>query len=414
MTPLRFIRDNRQFLAAGVILMFTSSYGQTFFVSTFAAQIMAAFSLSDGQWGLVYTLGTTVSAIVMFWAGALTDRFRVRQLAWIVLPGLALACFFMAINTAVAGLVVCVFLLRFFGQGMMYQLAAVAMARWFVARRGLALSVSTLGISLGTAALPVLVAALFEIVHWRTVWGMAGIATILTFPVLLLLLSRERTPQSHAEEASAAGMNGRHWTRKEVLKSSLFLMLLPILVGPPAWGTSLFFQQVHIAMVKGWPLVSYLSLIPILTVVLVVVTLISGVLIDRFGSGRMMQLYVLPYAIGFLVLSLSSSLAGAAVAFVLFGVSMGMGATIVTAFWAEYYGTRYIGAIKATSTSIMVFGSAIGPGISGVLIDAGFTFPDQMVGISVYFLVAAGFARVAIARAQADLAVPGQVDVKGA
>ena len=409
-----FIRDNLRFLTAGMILMFTSSFGQTFFISTFAAQIMAAFSLSDGEWGLTYTVATTGSAVAMFWAGALTDRFRVRLLAWVVLPGLALSCFYMAFNLWVPGLVACVFLLRFFGQGMTYQLAAVAMARWFVARRGLALSLSNMGISFGTAALPVICALLLVSMRWQSIWVAAGILVLLVFPVLLLLLNQERTPQSHAEESEAVGMDNRHWTRVEVLKSPLFWMLVPMLLGPPAWGTALFFQQVHIAEVKGWPLVSYLSLIPVLTMVSVFVTLGSGLLIDRFGTGRLLQLYLLPSIIGFAVLSAATNLAWAAFAFVIFGMSIGLQATIITAFWAEYYGTRHIGAIKATSASIMVLGSAIGPGVTGVLIDIGYDFPDQMLAISGYYIVAMVLVWFAIERANRSLPVTRQVHVKGA
>ena len=409
-----FIRDNLRFLTAGMILMFTSSFGQTFFISTFAAQIMAAFSLSDGEWGLTYTVATTGSAVAMFWAGALTDRFRVRLLAWVVLPGLALSCFYMAFNLWVPGLVACVFLLRFFGQGMTYQLAAVAMARWFVARRGLALSLSNMGIAFGTAALPVICALLLVSMRWQSIWVAAGILVLLVFPVLLLLLNQERTPQSHAEESEAVGMDNRHWTRVEVLKSPLFWMLVPMLLGPPAWGTALFFQQVHIAEVKGWPLVSYLSLIPVLTMVSVFVTLGSGLLIDRFGTGRLLQLYLLPSIIGFAVLSAATNLAWAAFAFVIFGMSIGLQATIITAFWAEYYGTRHIGAIKATSASIMVLGSAIGPGVIGVLIDIGYDFPDQMLATSGYYIVGMVLVWFAIERANRSLPVTRQVHVKGA
>ena len=414
MSAFAFIRDNLHFLAAGVLLMFTSSFGQTFFISTFAAEIMEAFDLSDGQWGLTYTIGTSISAVAMFWAGALTDRFRVRLLAWVVLPGLAVSCFFMALNTWVVGLVVCVFLLRFFGQGMTYQLAAVAMARWFIARRGLALSLSNMGIAFGTAVLPVICAALLGWMSWQAIWVAAGIATLLLFPVLLFLLSHERTPQSHAEESEAVGMEGRHWTRAEVLKSALFWMLIPALLGPPAWGTSLFFQQVHIAEVKGWPLVSYLSLIPVLTVVSVGVTLVSGLLIDRFGTGRLLQVYLIPWIVGFIILSFAQSLFWAGVAFVVFGFCIGLQATIITAFWAEYFGTRHIGAIKATSASIMVLGSAIGPGITGAFIDLGYDFPDQMLAISAYYAVALAMVVVAINRAGRFLPAARQIDVEGA
>ncbi|MCV6594381.1 MAG: MFS transporter [Silicimonas sp.] len=412
MAAFRFLRDNLHFLAAGAILMFTSSFGQTFFISTFAGEIMGHFALTDGEWGLVYTIGTSASAVAMFFAGGLTDRFRVRHLAWLVLPGLALACVFMGVNSWLPGLVLAVFLLRFFGQGMTYQLAAVAMARWFVARRGLALSISSMGIALGTAILPVVIAACLETTDWQVIWIWSGGAVLLIFPLLLVLLSQERTPQSHAETSEATGMGGRHWTRSEVMQSTLFLLMVPALLGPPAWGTALFFQQVHIAEVKGWPLVQYLSLIPVLMAVSMAVTLTSGVLIDRFGTGRMLRLYLIPWMLGFVTLALAPTLGWASLAFVIFGVATGLQATLITAFWAEYFGTRHIGAIKAGSTSIMVFGSAVGPGITGALIDIGFDFPAQMLAIAAYFAVALGLVWIGLTRADRALAAPGQVDIE--
>lgn len=406
MGALRFLVDNARFLMAGVILMFTSSFGQTFFISVFAGEIMADFELTDGQWGLTYTLGTLTSAAVMFWAGTLTDRFRVRGLAWIVLPGLAGACLAMATNLWVAGLAVSVFALRVFGQGMTYQLAAVAMARWFVARRGLALSVSALGIAAGQAVLPFAFASALTVADWRTLWVVAAGVVLLAFPFVYRLLNQERTPQSLAQDAQSLGMCGRHWTRPEVLRSGFFWMLLPLLLGPPAWGTALFFQQVHIAAVKGWPLVSYLSLIPLLTVVSVAVTLVSGQLIDRFGTARLIQVFLVPFILGFLTLSAAGSLGLAAVAFVFFGIGTGLQSTIITAFWAEFFGTRHIGAIKAASTSIMVLGTAIGPGISGALIDAGYSFPEQMFAIAVYLAAAMALACLAVERGRKSLPGP--------
>ena len=112
---LGFLQTNIRFLSAGMVISFSSSYGQTFFVSLFAAQIMAAYNLSDGEWGAVYTIATAASALVMFWAGAVTDHFRVRVLVWAVMPGLALTCVWMSANTWLVGLGIIVFLLRFLG-----------------------------------------------------------------------------------------------------------------------------------------------------------------------------------------------------------------------------------------------------------------------------------------------------------
>ncbi|MEL6169510.1 MAG: MFS transporter [Pseudomonadota bacterium] len=404
MNLFAFVRDNAGFLGAGAVLMFTSSYGQTFFISIFAAQIMADFALSDGGWGLIYTLATSASALAMFWAGALTDRFRVTTLAKFVIPGLAVSCLWMAVNETVTGLVFAIFVLRLLGQGMTFQLAATAMARWFVRRRGLALSLSSMGFAVAQASLPPIFAALLLMsTDWRWLWFVAAAMAALAFPVLSKLLAAERTPQSATEASDAAGMEGRHWTRSDVLRSSLFWCLLPMLLGPPSWGTALFFQQVHIAEVKGWPLTQYLALIPILTAIGLVVTLVSGQLIDRFGTGRLMQFFGTPWIIGFLLLAWSDTLSGALISFAVFGVATGLQATLITAFWAEFYGTRHIGAIKATSTSIMVLGSAVGPGVTGVLIDLGFSFPDQMIAIAAYFALSAVLVWIAVERTRARL-----------
>ena len=136
-----FLRENAPWLTAGVLLTFLSSFGQTFFISIFAGHIRADFGLSHGQWGGIYTVGTFVSALAMVWAGGLTDRFRVRVLAPVILVLTALACLAMALNPVWWGLFFVIFALRFSGQGMTSHIAVVAMARWFIASRGKALSI---------------------------------------------------------------------------------------------------------------------------------------------------------------------------------------------------------------------------------------------------------------------------------
>jgi MFS family permease len=414
MSLLAFLRDNARFLIAGVLLTFVSCAGQTFFISIFAGEILRDFGLTNGEWGLLYTLATTASAVAMFWAGALTDRFRARVLAVVVMPGLAATCVAMGVNSGVLGLFAVVFFLRFLGQGMVFQLAAVSMARWFSARRGMALSISAMGFWLGQAVLPVIFAALLLTQDWRTLWYLAAFGVMACFPVVLWLLTQERTPQALGEETPSAGMEGRHWTRGEVLRSRFFWLLVPVLLGPPSWGTALFFQQVHIAEVKGWGLVEYLALVPVMTVVSVGTTLVVGALIDRFGSGRLLQVFPLFWISGFLLLAFAGSLEAALLAFVVFGLAHGMQATLFTALWAEYFGTRHIGAIKATATSLMVFGSAIGPGISGLLIDWGHSFPEQMIGIAIYFAVAMALVWFAVEEARRLSGGTAKIDIERA
>lgn len=411
MSYLRFLTDNRLFLLAGFLLTFTSSFGQTYFISLFAGEIKGSFGLSDGGWGGIYTIGTTLSAITMIWAGALTDRFRVRQLSLGVMLLLALACVAMAVVPNAFLLVFVIYALRLMGQGMLSQLGAVAMSRWFIATRGRALSLSSMGFAVGQAMLPIIFVAHLATVDWRNLWLLAAVCVALLIPLMQILLKQERTPQAMANDAQGVGMGGVHWTRGQMLRHPLFYVLIPLVLGPAAWGTALFFQQVHLTEVKGWSLVSFVALMPAYTASSIAFTFITGWAIDRFGVKWIVPFQMVPFGISFLVLAYADTIFMAGVGLVIFGVGQGMQGTATSAFWAVFYGTRNLGAIKAAAAALMVFGSAIGPGVTGAFIDYGVDFPDQMIPIAVFYFIGALMAGLGILRYQCDLPVTPQVDV---
>ncbi len=397
---LQFLRENAPFLAAGALLAFCSSFGQTFLISVFAGVIREEFALSDGQWGGIYTIGTFASAVVMVWAGVLTDHFRARVLGAVVLVLLAAACVLMALAPAAWALHFVIFALRFAGQGMTTHIAVVAMARWFVASRGKALSIASLGIAAGEAFLPLAVVSMLDIAPWRGLWIGFALFLVLMVPVLARLLRLERTPQSVARESQAVGMDDRHWSRPEALRHWLFWLMVPSILAPSAWSTAFFFQQVHLAETKGWTHVQLVALFPLYTSVSVLAMLASGWVIDRVGTARLMPVYQLPMAAGFVVIGTTEGLGLAAAGMVLMALSQGANSTLPNAFWAEFYGTRNLGGIKALATAVMVLGSALGPGITGALIDFGIVFADQMVGIAAYFLFAAVLVALGVGRAR--------------
>lgn len=395
----RFLRDNGAWLGAGVVLTFLSSFGQTFFISVFSGEVRTAYGLSHGAWGGLYSLGTTVSAVVMIWAGGLTDIFRVRVLGPAVLGGLALAAMAMALNSLLFLLPVVVFLLRLFGQGMSIHLAMVAMARWFTATRGKALSIASVGFALGEALLPVIFVAAMVFVDWRILWLISAGVVVLGIPVLLLLLRKERTPQSLATEYSSVGMQGRHWTRRQALMNPLFWFMTPAILGPSAFITAFFFHQVHLAEIKDWQHIELVALFPIYTGVSLLSMFAAGWALDKWGTARMMPFYQLPMAIGFMIVSATDTLGGAALALIFLALTVGANSTLPSAFWAEFYGTRHIGAIKAMATAVMVLGSAIGPGLTGVLIDQGMALDNQFLWIGVFFIAISALVWIGITRA---------------
>ena len=60
----------------------------------------------------------------------------------------------------------------------------------------------------------------------------------------------------------------------------------------------------------------------------------------------------------------------------LIGVSNGLANILGSSTWAEIYGVKYIGSIKALTTAFMVFSTAFGTALFGLLIDNGFTIEN--------------------------------------
>jgi len=405
-----FMRANAKWLAAGVILTFSSSYGQTFFISIFAGEIRAEFGLSHGAWGGIYTLGTSLSAATMIWAGGLTDRFRSRVLGPVFLCLLSAACVFMALNTAAWALILVIFCLRFTGQGMTSHIAVVSMARWFSAARGKALTVAGFGFPLGQAILPLVFVALMTLIDWRSLWLIAAALPLLAIPFLIWLLRVERSPRNPELAEHSKGVMDRHWSRADMLKDWNFWLVLPAVLGLPTFGTALFFQQVHFVETKGWELVDFVALIPVFTGVTILANVLGGSLVDRLGAFRMLPLFQLPFAVTFLIFASGQSLISAAAAFVFFGLTQGMATPVIGSFWAEFYGTRHLGAIKSIGAAVMVFGTAIGPGLTGYLIDFGIDFVDQMYAIAAYIVLSSMLAALAMRRAR-RLTLAAQINV---
>ena len=348
MTTLTFIRDNARWLAAGILLTWSSSFGQTYFISLSAGHIRETFDLSHGEWGGIYTIGTTVSAIALVQVGWIADRMRVWTLSLIVIGAFILVCLAMASVQHWLMLVAVIAGLRFCGQGMMSHLALTALGRWFRAQRGRAVAIGSLGFALGEALLPMMFVAISAIVGWRGSWVIAAASlAIFTAPMLVFLLQRERTPQSIAVTHEATGLYGRHWTRKEAVRHWLIWALMPGIMAPSFMITALFFHQVHITEIKGWSLASYVLIYPLYSTATVSANLIAGVMIDKFGSARILPIYLLPLSLALALYGLFEGFWVAIVGLTIAAIGQGTAHGLMGSFWPEYYGTRHLGAIRS-------------------------------------------------------------------
>lgn len=406
-SALQFLNTNLRWLGVGFLLTFASAFGQTWFISLFAGDIKVAYSLSDGAWGSLYTLATLASAALLFWRGSLADTVPLSKLAPLIALLFAGAALLMATGQSIWLLGVTVFLLRFCGQGMFTHMAMTAMGRWFDATRGRAVAIANLGHPASEIIIPVLVVALIAGFGWRPTWiGVVVILALGVAPILWVSLRRDRTPSSMAPSDSMTGMQHRHWNRSQALRHWLFPALLPVLLTPGFIGTVVFFHQVHIADVKGWTLGQMAPGYSAFATATVASSFVAGWAADRFGAHRLLPWLLVPMGLGVALIGPADNVLVWYLALGVIGVTQGTASALWGVLFPAVYGTRHLGAIRSLATTIMVFSTAIGPGLTGVLIDSGVDFPAQTLSMGLWCLALAGGSVFTAKRLHQELAQP--------
>ena len=386
----RFALANPRFLGFGFLLAFVSSAGQTYFIGVFGAGIQAEFGLDPGSWGRIYMIGTLASALVINWTGMLIDRIDLRWFSALAMLGLAGACVTIASVSTPMMLVVAVFLLRQFGQGLCSHTGITSMARYFNADRGKAIALAAIGFSFGEALLPVAGLYAATALGWRTTYYLVALA-VLSLIVLALWLLRGHG-ERHArhldalEQQASEDQSGADYTRRDMLMERRFYLLLPAMIAPAMIGTALFFFPAEIAAAKHWSSLWLTGNYWLYSVVGVATTIYSGILIDRFGARRVVPLFLLPLAASLVVLILSDHPWLVWPYMILMGISTGIYFTGLSALWAELYGPKHLGAIKSLTNAIMVFASALGPALVGTLLQWGVPFAGVMLLLAAFCL----------------------------
>lgn len=377
MQYVRFLNDNRRFLAFGFLLPFFSGFGQTFFIGIFGAELRADFGLGNGEFGLIYSLATLGNAAALVWLGRLMDYVDLRLYTAATCLAYVGACLYMAFMPALPVLLFVGFLLlRLTGQGLMSHIGVTAMGRHFDAGRGTAVSIASLGFPAAEALFPPAGVALMALLGWRQTWLAIGVGlAVILVPVALWLLrghgERERRRREELDAVAADADSERSWLVGEVLRDPHFYRVLPAVLLTPFTVTGLFFHQTALAADKGWTLAWFASAFVVYALAQVAGTLVSGSLVDRLGATRLLPYFLLPIAAALALLAAGDA-AWIAPAFMLgAGLTAGASMTLLGALWAELYGVLHLGSIRSLVWALVVFASALAPALFGYLMDAG-------------------------------------------
>ena len=165
-------------IGLGFALTFLSSFGQTFFISLSGPDIRAAFGLTHGGFGSIYSVATLSSGLLMIWVGSVIDRVNIRLYATAALLGLTAAAVSLSFAPNLLVLGLSLFVLRLCGQGMLSHAGVMSTARLPEGIRGRAVGVATLGFSAGEAILPGIAVALIAAFGWTGTWRIAASSSL--------------------------------------------------------------------------------------------------------------------------------------------------------------------------------------------------------------------------------------------
>jgi len=365
----------------GFIFTFFSSFGQSFFLGIFNTSIRNELSITHGQFGTIYALATLLSSFLLIWVGKKIDDINIFKFALFVTLLLSFSCYFFSKISSISILFIAIFLMRFSGQGMMSHTATTTVSRYFTKSRGKALSTGWFGLSSAEFVLPVFMIYLLSVTDWRLIWVYISILILLFLPIISFILIKKLNFDSREElsEDEKKITNIKNWTRAEVLKDYRFYIVCMNMLAMPWIATGVFVYQSFILSSKGWGQYVIAQSFMVYSIASVITLFLAGFLIDKFTSRKLLIYMNIPLLISAWVLFYFKSPISSFFFLGLIGISNGLANVLGSSTWAEIYGVKYIGSIKALTTALMVFATAFGTALFGFLIDNGLTI--EMISI---------------------------------
>ena len=271
----------------------------------------------------------------------------------------------------------------------MSHTATTSISRFFDKSRGKALSATWLGLSGAEFIMPVTIVFFLTIYSWRSIWLAISLVIILFLPIISYLTIKNVTLSSREEEkVDSKESNIKSWTRKDVLFDPKFYLISLVMLALPAINTGVFVYQSFILESKNWGDFVIAKSFMVYAISSVVTLFISGPLVDKLTSRKILPFMNIPSLFSMLILFYFNSPLSSYFVLGLMGVSNGLANVLGSSTWAEIYGVKHIGSIKALTTAMMVFSTAFGTAIFGVIIDLGYSIQVIALVSSAYIIVA--------------------------
>jgi predicted MFS family arabinose efflux permease len=361
-----------------MLMFFTAGLTQAFGV--FLVPMTDDFGWDRSAFALALSIFAVVSAIVPPVAGRLADRYGPRLVLTAGAALNALGMVLMAFTQSLWYAYIVYGVVIGLGFGIAGQSAnAALLSRWFVKRRGMALSVSSTGLGMGQLILVPLATLITIHFSWRTAFVVMGVMAAIMVPMCLILLRREEPPEDHHEASESTPPRDlpataclpseliRRQTRAAFRSRSFWLLG----GGFMGCGFTIYLLMTHVVAMatdRGISAGQAGTALGLVGGTGIVSGVIVGSLSDRIGRKHLLAGLYLLRAASVVVLMGANSATELYLFAIMFGLSRANGA-LVSAAVIDLYGRHAVGSILGYTTTFHQLFAALGAWTGGIVYD---------------------------------------------
>ncbi|MDA0270253.1 MAG: MFS transporter, partial [Chloroflexi bacterium] len=411
-SPIPTVRRPRIFYGWWIVLgaliaQFVAIGSQSPVAGAFLVPMTEDLGWDRAEFTIAISLATAVSAVIGFFVGGYVDRFGARPLMLVgsVILGASLVSISL-VETLWQFILLrgVAFTLGFVLMGNL--VVNVTISKWFVEKRGWAISIGSLGVSAGSVILTPIMVRVVDTFGWRDGWVVLGVgAFVLMFPVALMM---RRQPEDYgllpdgarggdsagevASRARVAADFANSFTRAQAVRTPAMWLLVAAFGFSSVGLVSLLFHAIPFLTDNDFPR-SHAALFFSMQGL--------AALLSKFVWGWSMQRYPAR-----LLAAGSFVCAGAGVAlmvvagqetsrplmllaFVLFGAGIGGQIPLNEFIWANFFGRRYLGSVRAAAMPVTILFSAGGPYFASVYFDVVGSYNGAFFTFAGLWLIAA-------------------------
>lgn len=392
-------------VAAAVAAQFISVGTQAYVTGVFLKPMTTDLGWSRSEFSAVQTVSTFVMGTVGFIIGSAIDSKGPRRL---MLIGTVICAGSLMLTSQVDSAWQ-FYVIRGIGQTVGNALLGnlvvnVTVSKWFVARRGMAVSIASAGVSLGGVIMTPLAAWWIGEYGWRSGWVMLGVlAFVVMVPASLLMrrspedqgllpdgMTEEEAHAFSAKHKRASAVSEVQWTRQEAIHTrTIWLVILAYGVANIGLG-ALMLHTIPFLTDSGFNASTAALLFGTLAWAALLSKILWGFLMDRFHARYLSASAFLTMGMCTLVLVAVGHTGSALMAFavmLVYGTAMGGTMPLQETVWASYFGRAHLGQIRAVAMPFTIIFSAGGPLLAAAVFDRTGNYDGALVTFSAFSLI---------------------------